>query len=107
MQVAAVGRNKPVRMCKSSEGPVPGSRFRKTWGRSSGRLSSAGSRKKTGKTGLAAKGQRRIEATNLQAIERNPLDADDVAMFDMFEREGWSDEQGRAYILAGVPATAA
>ena len=41
---------------------------------------------------------------NLQAIEGNPLDAEDVAMFKMFEREGWSDEQCRAYILARVPA---
>ena len=41
---------------------------------------------------------------NLQAIERNPLDAEDVTMFEMFEREGWSDEQCRAYILARVPA---
>ena len=43
---------------------------------------------------------------NLQAIERNPLDAEDVTMFEMFEREGWSDEQCRAYILARVPASA-
>ena len=49
--------------------------------------------------------KRRIEAMNLQAIEGNPLDAEDVAMFEMFEREGWSDEQCRAYILARVPAT--
>ena len=48
--------------------------------------------------------KRRIEAMNLQAIEGNPLDAADVAMFEMFEREGWSDEQCRAYILARVPA---
>ncbi len=60
--------------------------------------------KKADKAGFAAKRQRRIEAMNLQAIERNPLDADDVAMFEMFEREGWSDEQCRAYILARVPA---
>ena len=57
-------------------------------------------------TSLAARHHRRIEAMNLQAIERNPLDAEDVAMFDMFEREGWSDERCRAYILAQVPASA-
>ena len=44
--------------------------------------------------------KRRLEAMNLQAIEGNPLDAADVAMFEMFEREGWSDEQCRAHIAA-------
>ena len=29
---------------------------------------------------------------NLQAVEGNALDAEDVAMSEMFEREGWSDE---------------
>jgi hypothetical protein len=58
--------------------------------------------KKADTASLAAKRQRRIEAMNLQAIEGNPLDAEDVAMFEMFEREGWSDEQCRAYILARV-----
>ena len=47
----------------------------------------------------------RLEAMNLQAIEGNPLDAEDVAMFEMFEREGWGDEQCRAYILARFPAS--
>jgi hypothetical protein len=37
---------------------------------------------------------------NLQAIEGNPLDAEDIAMFEMFEREGWSHERRRAHILA-------
>lgn len=36
---------------------------------------------------------------HLQAIEDNPLDAQDKDMFDMFEREGWSSERRRAYIL--------
>ena len=49
---------------------------------------------------LAARRLRRLEGMHLQAIEGNPLDADDVAMFEMFEREGWSDEQCRAYILS-------
>jgi hypothetical protein len=62
--------------------------------------------KKADTASLAAKRQRRIEAMNLQAIEGNPLDAEDVAMFEMFEREGWSDDQCRAYILARVPASA-
>lgn len=39
------------------------------------------------------------EAAHLQAIEGNPLDAEDRAMFAMFEREGWDHEQRRAYIL--------
>ena len=62
--------------------------------------------KKANTTGLLAKRQRRIDAMNLQVIERNPLDADDVAMFEMFEREGWSDEQCRAYILAATNTAA-
>jgi hypothetical protein len=32
--------------------------------------------------------RRRLEAMNLQEIEGNPLDAEDIAMFEMFEREG-------------------
>ena len=48
----------------------------------------------------------RLEAMNLQEIEGNPLDAEDIAMFEMFEREGWSDERCRAYILARQPAPA-
>ena len=42
----------------------------------------------------------RLEAMNLQDIEDNPLDAEDIAMFEMFEREGWDDERCRSYILA-------
>jgi hypothetical protein len=50
------------------------------------------------------------EAMHVQALESNPLDADQVAMFEMFDREGWSDERRRAYIhnrvleRIGVPA---
>jgi hypothetical protein len=62
--------------------------------------------RKLDKAGLMAKRQRRLEAMNLQAIEGNPLDAEDLAMFEMFEREGWSDERCRAYILSRVAATA-
>ncbi|HET6234395.1 MAG TPA: hypothetical protein VFE41_05415 [Acetobacteraceae bacterium] len=43
----------------------------------------------------------------LQEIEGNPLDAVDVAMFEMFEREGWPHERRRAHILAQVRARAA
>ena len=55
---------------------------------------------------IAAARQRRLEAMNLQAIEGNPLDEEDVAMFEMFEREGWSHERCRAYILAQARAGA-
>jgi hypothetical protein len=37
---------------------------------------------------------------HLQAIEGNPLSADEIAMFKMFEREGWSHVRRRAHILA-------
>ncbi|HTW68530.1 MAG TPA: hypothetical protein VME47_01470 [Acetobacteraceae bacterium] len=50
---------------------------------------------------------RRLAAGRLQEIEGNPLDADDLAMFEMFEREGWSHERRRAYILAGAAKLAA
>jgi len=39
------------------------------------------------------------EAAHLQLIEGNPFDAEDIAMFEMFDREGFSPEQRRAYIL--------
>jgi hypothetical protein len=44
--------------------------------------------------------KRRLEAMALQEIEGNPLDAEQVAMFEMFERERWSHEKCRAYLLA-------
>lgn len=50
------------------------------------------------------------EAMHVQALETNPLDAGQVAMFEMFDREGWSDERRRAYLRhhvlerVGVPA---
>lgn len=55
--------------------------------------------------------ERRLEAMHLQAIEDSPLDADDIAMFEMFEREGWSAEERRAHIRSqavktGAPAAA-
>jgi len=43
--------------------------------------------------------ERRLEMQHLQAIEGNPLTANEAAMFDMFEREGWSHERRRAHIL--------
>jgi hypothetical protein len=54
--------------------------------------------------GITASRKRRIAAARLQEIEGNPLTAEDVAMFEMFEREGWSHERRRAYILSGAAA---
>lgn len=42
--------------------------------------------------------QKLAEAMHLQTVESNPLDADQVAMFEMFEREGWSPERRLAHI---------
>jgi len=44
------------------------------------------------------------EAMHLQAMEDNPFDIEDKAMFDMFERKGWSTDQCRAYILEQAKA---
>lgn len=50
--------------------------------------------------------QRTREAAHLQVIEGNPLDAEQIAMFEMFDREGWSQEKRRAYILGRARAAA-
>jgi hypothetical protein len=62
--------------------------------------------KRLSKAEVAKKRKLRLEAMNLQAIEGNPLDAEDIAMFEMFEREGWSDEQRHAHITALARALA-
>ena len=49
---------------------------------------------------IAVARKRRLEAMHLQVIEGNPFDEEDIAMFEMFEREGWDHERRRAYILA-------
>jgi hypothetical protein len=49
----------------------------------------------------------RLAAMRLQEIESNPLSPEDVAMFEMFEREAWPHEKCRAYILSGGKAQAA
>jgi hypothetical protein len=46
--------------------------------------------------------RRRLDATALQELEGNPLTADEVEMFEMFERERWSHERRRAYLLEQV-----
>ncbi len=48
---------------------------------------------------VAAARQRRLEAMRLQEIEGNPLSAEEIAMFEMFEREAWPHDRCRAYIL--------
>ena len=37
---------------------------------------------------------------HLHEIEGTPLDAEQIAMFEMFEREAWSHERRRAYLAA-------
>ena len=51
----------------------------------------------SGREGRAIAG-RLAEAAHLQAIEGNPLSPDELAMFEMFEREGWPPDKRRAYI---------
>ena len=46
--------------------------------------------------------ERRLLAMHLQEIEGNPLDAKQVAMFEMFEHERWSHEKRLDYILQRV-----
>ena len=43
--------------------------------------------------------QRSNEAAQLQQIEGNPFDAEDIAMFEMFDREDFNADQRRAYII--------
>jgi hypothetical protein len=63
--------------------------------------------KRLSKAEVAEARQRRLEAMNMQAIEGNPLSAEDVAMFEMFEREAWPHERRQAYVLARAKALAA
>lgn len=49
-----------------------------------------------------SRAHRRAEAFACHAVEGIPATAEDHAMFAMFDREGWSDEQRRAYIIAQV-----
>jgi hypothetical protein len=51
--------------------------------------------------------QRLREAMHLQEIEGNPLSPDQVAMFEMFEREAWTHDRRLAYILDKVRVIAA
>lgn len=47
--------------------------------------------------------ERRLIAQHLQAMEGNPLDAADI---EMFERERWSHERRRLYIIERARAAA-
>ncbi len=55
-------------------------------------------KKKLGRLVAASVREPLAEALHLQAIAANPLRSDEVAMFEMFEREAWSPEDRRAYI---------
>lgn len=44
--------------------------------------------------------QKLAEAMHLQSVESNPLDGDDIALFEQFERDGLTPDQRRAHILA-------
>jgi hypothetical protein len=63
--------------------------------------------KKLNPAEVAAARKRRLEGMQLQAIEGNPLDEEQIRMFEMFEREAWSFERSEAYILARAKRRAA
>ncbi len=48
----------------------------------------------------AERAHRFREACALQEIEGNPLTPEEIAMFERFEREGWSDEKIGDFLLA-------
>lgn len=58
------------------------------------------------KSQIADAKQLRLDAMHLQEIENNPLDVSQIAMFEMFEREGWSHEDRIAFIKARITDTA-
>ena len=55
---------------------------------------------KMAKEQAAAIRERRQVIMHLQDIEGNPLHPDDIAMFEMFDRECWSHARRRAYVAA-------
>ena len=57
---------------------------------------------KSGSTATVAANGQLAEAVHLQAIEGNPLTAEEIAMFGMFELEGWPPERRRAHILRRI-----
>jgi len=56
---------------------------------------------------LADARKRRLIAEHLQQIEDSPPTAEQTAMFEMFEREGWPHGRRHAYIKARAQAAAA
>ncbi|MDP3320749.1 MAG: hypothetical protein Q8S58_16620, partial [Bosea sp. (in: a-proteobacteria)] len=52
-----------------------------------------------------ASSERLLVAAHLHDIEGNPLDSEQIAMFAMFEREGWSDDRILAHLHARAAAT--
>jgi hypothetical protein len=55
---------------------------------------------------IEASRERRLVFMHLQEIEDNPLDAEQIAMFEMFEREGWSHERCLEHIRQRAAAAA-
>jgi len=47
----------------------------------------------------AIRRKRRLEAIRLHEIEGNPFTPEDNALFEMFDRKGWSDAQRRSYLI--------
>lgn len=58
-------------------------------------------------TEVAEARERRLAAMRMQEIEGNPLDADQIAMFEMFEAEAWTHERRLAFLLARATPLAA
>jgi hypothetical protein len=50
--------------------------------------------------------ERLREVMHLQEIEGNPLSSEQVAMFEMFEREAWPQERRLAHIMERARAIA-
>ncbi len=48
----------------------------------------------------------RLEAMHLQEMQDNPLDAEQIAMFELFERERWSHERRIAHLAERAKARA-
>jgi hypothetical protein len=47
-----------------------------------------------------ARAARRAFGLRAHEIENNPLDAEQIALFEQFDRDGLSDEQRRAVLIA-------
>ena len=53
----------------------------------------------TPSTNPISRRQHDLDAIRLHEIEGNPFTREDNALFEMFDREGWSGEQRRAHIF--------